>query len=364
MRHPLHALCPYFATFPEAFVAQQVDEFTNVGDLVFDPFCGRGTTLFESLLRDREAIGSDINPVAACVAGAKAAPPDLAATLCRVSDLEQQFQISTPDHQDADDFFRSCFETETLRQIRFLRRELDWRHSHVDRFIAAVVLGCLHGESHKSPHYLSNQMPRTISTRPDWSVRWWAARGLRPPQRDAFSVVRYWLSYRLSAPLPVRRGQVALVDARVAGSAFAEFAGQAALIVTSPPYLDTTNFRDDQWLRLWFLGGPDCPRHDGSGDDRYRREAPYWQFLTEAWSGCSALMRPGSVIVIRIGGKRLNLEALPNNLQASLKVGLPNFQLTTLRSGERSEIVHRQTRSFRSVSPASRFEYDFAYRLS
>ena len=23
-----------------------------------------------------------------------------------------------------------------------------------------------------------------------------------------------------------------------------------------PPYLDVTHFEEDQWLRLWFLGGP------------------------------------------------------------------------------------------------------------
>ena len=25
--------------------------------------------------------------------------------------------------------------------------------------------------------------------------------------------------------------------------------------ITSPPYLNVTSFEEDQWLRLWFLGG-------------------------------------------------------------------------------------------------------------
>ena len=35
--------------------------------------------------------------------------------------------------------------------------------------------------------------------------------------------------------------------------------GPIRLVVTSPPYLDVTNFEEDQWLRLWFLGGPPFP---------------------------------------------------------------------------------------------------------
>jgi hypothetical protein len=49
-RHPFHSICPYFAMFPEQFVAEQLLKHTVMGDLVFDPFCGRGTTIFESLL--------------------------------------------------------------------------------------------------------------------------------------------------------------------------------------------------------------------------------------------------------------------------------------------------------------------------
>jgi DNA modification methylase len=52
--------------FPEDFVARQLFAYTRRGDVVFDPFCGRGTTIFESLLNGRRAAGVDINPVAAC----------------------------------------------------------------------------------------------------------------------------------------------------------------------------------------------------------------------------------------------------------------------------------------------------------
>src|SRR5258705_2335387 len=44
-------------------------------------------------------------------------------------------------------------------------------------------------------------------------------------------------------------------------------------VITSPPYLDVTNFEEDQWLRLWFLGGPPYPtRHRLASDDRHMQE--------------------------------------------------------------------------------------------
>jgi DNA modification methylase len=75
MKHPLHALCPYFAMFPADFVLDQLLAYSRPGDLVFDPFSGRGTTVLESLLNNRRVIALDINPVAACVSGAKADVP-------------------------------------------------------------------------------------------------------------------------------------------------------------------------------------------------------------------------------------------------------------------------------------------------
>lgn len=183
MRNPLHALCPYFAMFPEAFVTDQLLAYSQPGDLVFDPFSGRGTTVLESLLRGRRAIALDINPVAVCLSGAKAQVPDLMCVLSRLDELEEGFRSVGQVEQSLDTFFRLCFHEDTLRQVLYLRSALRWREDPVDRFLAAIVLGCLHGESHRSTLCLSNRMPRTISTKPEYSVRWWKARGLNPPNR-------------------------------------------------------------------------------------------------------------------------------------------------------------------------------------
>lgn len=181
MRHRFHSTCPYFAMFPETFVEKHLAATTFAG-VVFDPFCGRGTTVFESLVRDRAAAGCDV------------------------------------------------------------------------------------------------RMPRTISTKPAYSVRWWEKHGYTPPARDVFAILRHVNAYRYRTPPPSRRGRIALSDARRASERFADLAGQVTDVITSPPYLDTTNYREDQWLRLWFLGdeaSSSQPRDDG----RYYTAERYWAFL-------------------------------------------------------------------------------------
>jgi len=351
--------------FPEEFVAKQVLAYSRRGDTVFDPFCGRGTTVLESLLQGRPSAGTDINPVAACVAAAKAAPPQLGSVIARLHELQEIFVGGstrlTPPH---DFFFSACFHPKTLSHVLFLRERLNWQTSRVDRFIAAVTLGCLHGESHKSPNCLSNRMPRTISTKPDYSVRWWAAKRCFAPERDAFVILRRMCELRLSAASLPLRGSVKMRDAREAARAFPRLRGRVKLIVTSPPYLDTTDYREDQWLRLWFLGGPAHPNPLVASDDRHTNSEAYWKFLTDTWSGCARLLASESVVVVRIGGTRLSKQELFTGLRESLKSGLAGSLVRPLHHGTTTEIRNRQTNVFRPGTESKRYEHDFAFAVS
>src|SRR5438128_539260 len=89
-RHRFHSICPYFAMFPETFVRRNVLAWSKRDDVICDPFLGRGTTVFESLLNGRQAIGCDINPVAVCLSKAKSEAPSLKAITARLAVLEKR----------------------------------------------------------------------------------------------------------------------------------------------------------------------------------------------------------------------------------------------------------------------------------
>lgn len=363
-RHPFHSICPYFAMFPEQFVEQQLLSYTAPGDLVFDPFCGRGTTVFEGLLKGRMAAGSDVNPVAVCIASAKAAAPTLSALLERIDELHGYYGEERPTESVPSPFFEHCYETRTLSEVLFLRERLNWRNAAEDCFIAAMMLGLLHGESHRSQYCLSNRMPRTISTKPDYSVRWWKERNLHPPRRPVFDTLRKAAVFRYRQPPSKRNGEVRNCDARDVAKVFPELRGQVNLVVTSPPYFDTTDYSEDQWLRLWFLGGAPRPELRKNKDDRHTRVDEYWTFLDAAWDGLAPLLDHRATIVIRIGGMKLSKEELSEGLRDGLVRALPQHRVEPLHDGITTSIRPRETSAFRPTRTKTNVEHDFVYRLA
>ncbi len=362
VRHRFHSICPYFAMFPEAFVEKHLSVTSHKG-FVFDPFCGRGTTVFQALLQSRKAAGCDVNPVAACISGAKCDPPGLHDIRVRLTELQKAF--TEPDDGDwggaLGEFFEHCFHPETLLQVRYLRCVLDHKHRKDDRFIAALCLGSLHGESHKSPNYFSNRMPRTISTKPEYSVQWWWREDCVAPRRNVFEILERMLAYRFQTHPPEKTGCVAEADARDATTAFPELKGCVTDVITSPPYLDTTNYHEDQWLRLWFLGGAPIVQYSGH-DDRHTSKINYWKFLQECWEGIGPLLADQARLVVRIGSRRLGKAEIKNELLRSLLSGLGR-EVRLADPGVTSDIANTQANSFRGTKGTPFTEHDFCFAV-
>jgi len=356
-RHRFHSLCPYFAMFPERFAETWIDRLTKPGDCVLDPFCGRGTTPFQSLLMGREAMACDVNPVAYCASTAKTNPPTLAAIRRRLSILEAGFESGDweRERKRLPQFFHWAYRPHTLRQLLYLRSRLAWQRTRTDCMIAALILGSLHGESSRSPMYLSNQMPHTISTKPDYSVRFWQDRGLKAPRREAFELVHKMADFRYASE-PVRgEATVYHLDMRELPRVVGR-TRQAQCVITSPPYFDVTDFEEDQWLRLWFLGGPPHPTSGRiSRDDRHREAGKYWQFIADMWRALGAVLAAKADIVIRFGATRLEPDEMLRMLAASAQFSSRNMHLV---SSEISPLKGRQTDAFRPGSRGCRVEID------
>ena len=362
MRHRFHSICPYFAMFPETFVEKHLAA-TKYDGVVFDPFCGRGTTVFESLIRGRLAAGCDVHPVAVCVSGAKSDPPQKTEVYERLAQLEKESRTESTVEvmSEMKEFFSLCFESSTLSQVKFLRKMLQWKTDRIDRFIATLALGALHGESHRSPNYFSNRMPRTISTKPAYSVRWWKKHGYEPPKRDVFEILRKVNEYRFRTPPPELRGEVAMSDARRVFEKFQHLCGKVTDVITSPPYLDTTNYREDQWLRNWFLGG-DAKIQYQQDDGRHYNAQKYWKFLEEAWSGVVPLLAKEARIVVRIGGRKLTKEEARDGLEGSIYNAV-NRSVRLIDDGVTSEVKYSQSNAFRGSKASLMFEHDFCFQV-
>jgi hypothetical protein len=363
VRHRFHAICPYFAMFPETFAEYWLERLTEAGDVVLDPFCGRGTLPFQALLMGRQSIGCDTNPVAYCVSRAKTNAPPFSRVLKRVDELENNYRPSRvrSEVEELPPFFRYAFHAATLHQVAYLRRELHFSNSDSDCMVTAVLLGALHGETDRSDRFLSNQMPHTISTKPDYSVRFWKRHRLRPPERDAFQLLRRQLAYRYETGRPKGRGLILHMDMRDLPRQATRIPSAIRCAITSPPYFDVTNYAEDQWLRLWFLGGPPRPvRQKFSKDDRHSSVDRYWALLADMWRTLGLTLERDSDIVIRVGATRIGPERLVSGLEGVARASQRRVRLIDHKV---SEIVKRQTDSFRPGSTGCKVEIDCHFRM-
>ena len=76
--HDTKYLTHGFHAYPAKMIPQIADkllsEFGKNANVVFDPFCGTGTSLVESKLRNIDSIGFDLNPLALLIANVKTTP--------------------------------------------------------------------------------------------------------------------------------------------------------------------------------------------------------------------------------------------------------------------------------------------------
>jgi hypothetical protein len=348
--------------FPESFAEEWLSALTKPGDLVLDPFCGRGTLPFQALLMERRAIGCDTNPVAYCVSKAKTNAPARGRVLKRLHELRKGFRPNRFEREVdlLPGFFQVAYHRTTLCQVLYLREKLNYRTSAVDGMLAALVLGSLHGETDRSSRFLSNQMPHTISTKPDYSLRFWKNHRSHPPERNTFELLEKQLAYRYETGRPSLRGDIYNVDMRELPRQMGK-SERVRCVITSPPYFDITNYAEDQWLRLWFLGGPPEPRVQAfSKDDRHGRIDRYWALLADMWRMLSVLLDRNSHVVVRLGATRIGPERLVSGLEGVARVANRRVSLVDQKV---SEIIRRQTDSFRPGSTGCKVEVDCHFRV-
>lgn len=364
MRHRFHSLCPYFAMFPETFVEKWVRKLVPRDAVVLDPFCGRGTAPFQALLMGRRAIGCDVNPVAYCITRAKTNAPLASTVRRRLSALEKTYNPRLFTHEAAElpEYFSYAFDRRALAQLLFLRRELHWQTSNTDCMIAALVLGSLHGEADKSQAYFSNQMPRTISPKPGYSVKFWKERNLTPPKREVFELLRTRIAFRYESEVPERTAEVYCSDMRRLPELIDENT-PIRYVITSPPYFDITNFEEDQWLRLWFLGNDPTPTYGKiSQDDRHSSPVRYWEMICDLWRTLGQILDSRAHVIMRIGAKNQTPRQLSDCLLATS--GFSGRNVRAADEFEVSAIKGRQTDAFRPGSQGCLVEVDFHFQMA
>lgn len=294
----LNTICPYFTMFPLDFPFNVLSK-AQASEWVLDPFCGRGTTNFAARLRGVPSFGIDASPIACAISATKFANTTSTKIInhCK-SILENELE---PQHVPQGTFWDLCYHPSTLSNICVIR-ETFLEECVTDEAIAlrALMLGILHGPINKNfPSYLSNQMPRTYSTKPDYSVRYWEKNSLFPKNIDVLDVVSRRTEYSFNTLPSQIAGGISQSDARKP----LKFMPDEGFnwVITSPPYFGMKTYVSDQWLRNWFLGGPDFVDYSESNQLCYGTKESFIQELAKVWKNITKNCAPDAQLVIRFG---------------------------------------------------------------
>lgn len=351
----LNGICPYFTMFPLDFPLNILKRRAQEGDLVLDPFCGRGTTNFAARLVGLRSLGVDSSPVAVAITASKLVRATVDDILGEARRILTECEAR---HIPMSEFWQWAFHLTVLDALcRFREAFLEDCTTDVRIALRGIMLGALHGPKQKTfPSYFSNQCPRTYAPKPAYATRFWRERGLVPELVDVLAIIerRAKRYYGTSSDI---KGAVRLADSRAAGVLRPEVPqNRFNWVITSPPYYGMRTYIPDQWLRNWFVGGPDTVDYTIRDQVVHSSPEDFTADLRQVWRNAGTVCAEDAKMVIRFGGisdRRVNpLDLIKSSLGGS------GWRITTIKKAGSATEGKRQADAFLRTKSKPMVEYD------
>ena len=316
----------YRACFKPQLPRFFIERLTQPGDVVYDPFMGRGTTLLEAALLGRVPFGCDVNPLSQVLTRPRLNPP----TIDQVAQRIQQIDFHSSEQFPAD--LLVFYHPETLKEITSLKKYLLDRceKNEVDPVDDLICLMALNRLTGHSPGFFSvYTLPpnQAVSVKSQQKIN--TQRNQAPPRRKVRELIlkktRILLSdcdSRVRTTLKSVAGQSRLFTGLASATPDIP-SDSVTLVVTSPPFLDVVDYATDNWLRCWFLGiDPKTVRLT------VPKKLEDWQAAMSAvFRELHRVVRPGGHVAFEVGevrGGKIRLEetVLPCGIAAGFEAEL------------------------------------------
>ncbi|PNI09418.1 hypothetical protein CXX84_03900 [Arthrobacter sp. AFG7.2] len=295
-RSSTHGAHPYPAKFIPQIPRVLIAHYSSPGDTVLDPMCGSGTTLVESALAGRHALGVDINPVSTLISEAKTCRLDLKAetelksliTFMHSGSIGFAQDLVLPNFKNRDHWFAedvSCALATILKRIEELK-------SPSATLLARSALSSI----------------VVAVSRQDSETRW-VRRENSLTHSDVFRRYSARLEQNLVRAVgftndaPSVTTQVWNADARdlPIGDESVD------LIVTSPPYANSHDYYLYNKLRMFWLGFDVRPVQEGEVGSRNKHSdqrmpfSSYMSSMRSVLSECARVAKPSARICVVVG---------------------------------------------------------------
>lgn len=283
--HKRHTLCSYPSKLTPSIPYHLVDIFTDEGDSVLDPMSGVGTIPFEASLNGRQGLGVDLSPLAYTVTRAKLKSYDPMGVRFALRDLKQYIQENRDQYniEGIEEEIQEFFHDKTLREILAARDFFEGKEEDRHYLLKACTSHILHGNR---PYALSRRSHNVIPIPPKGDFEY-------KPLIDSLSdKIERTLKYNLPPEFVEGEGY--------RGDAFdiEELVGSVDAIITSPPFLKTTEFLRQNRVRLWFNGWGYHKQDEMKQDFLENKEMQSYNDLLGPFNRC---LKSGSPCVIHTG---------------------------------------------------------------
>lgn len=303
--HRLHEVS-YRACFKPQLPRFFIDRLTEVGDIVYDPFMGRGTTPIEAALCGRVPYGNDANPLSRALTEPRINPPSLAKVQQRLSEIPWA-SFRRYEHDELLVFYHAA----TLAMIEGLRSWLFMRQESrdfdaVDDWIRMVAINRLTG--HSSGFFSVYTLPPNQAVSIDRQAKINHNRNQIPPERNVPKIILKKSKSLLSQRIPTsHRG---CFTTRLSHETPDIRDNSISLTVTSPPFVNIVNYESDNWLRCWFLGiDPKKVRIS-----KYSSVDAWQSFVASTLKEISRVTKDGGHIAFEVGEVRNGEVLLEENV--------------------------------------------------
>tara|TARA_B100000965_G_C19560798_1_gene744381 strand:+ start:17 stop:1228 length:1212 start_codon:yes stop_codon:yes gene_type:complete len=226
-----------------------IDIFTKEGDVVYDPFAGRGTTLIEAALMNRQIIANDVNPLSKILTQPRLKIPT-------IKEVQKRLDLIKFINQRADIDLSMFFHRDTESEIVSLKNNLE--DNPIDNWIRMVSTNRLTG--HSAGFFSGYTLPpnQAASQRRQKLIN--KRLGIVPSYKNTKEIIikkSKSLMRNINSDLSRRLEEVSStamfssLDSRKTNHISSD---SVHLTVTSPPFLNIVRYAEDNWLRSWFNG--------------------------------------------------------------------------------------------------------------